>query len=319
MSPRGTVALLIAVLLYAPAPAAAAPVGDCQPGADWPAPMPAPAADVVARVNAHRSGQGLGALVVSPALTAAAEWKARHMARYGYVEHDDPAPPVQRTPFERMQACGYPEVLLGENIAAGYDSGASVMQAGWAREATARTSSIRSTSPSGSGSPARPPAGSTGRRTSDRSRTLPRLHRTAASTAAPASAAAGEPDDRRGVRRRRDAARTALLPPGPGAASGRLPACRLGRPGHGACPAATPWRHRRPRPRAGRAGRAAAAPAARTPRAAARPRDAATAGGRDGGPPPGARALNELSAARPSGRRSGRALIPRSRTAPSGR
>jgi len=83
----------------------------------------------VARVNAHRTGRGLSALAVSPALTAAAEWKARHMARYGYVEHDDPAPPVQRTPFERMQACGYPEALLAENIAAGYDSPASVMDA----------------------------------------------------------------------------------------------------------------------------------------------------------------------------------------------
>jgi hypothetical protein len=86
---------------------------------------------VVARVNTHRADRGLVSLAISPTLTAAAEWKARHMAHYGYMQKDDPAPPVQRTPFERMHACGYPEqALAGENIAAGYETPASVM-AGW--------------------------------------------------------------------------------------------------------------------------------------------------------------------------------------------
>jgi uncharacterized protein YkwD len=133
VSPRRALrsfAVLMCVVLAAPASAAAAPVGDCQAGAGWPAASPAAAADVVARVNAHRAARGLASLAVSPTLTAAAEWKARHMAQYGYMAHDDPAPPVQRTPFERMQACGYPErALSGENIAAGYDSPASVMEA----------------------------------------------------------------------------------------------------------------------------------------------------------------------------------------------
>jgi uncharacterized protein YkwD len=134
VSPRRaltTFAVLIAVSLQAPAFAAARPVGDCQASADWPASSPATAADVVARVNGHRGDRGLTPLAVSPTLTAAAEWKARHMAQYGYMEHDDPAPPLQRTAFERMQACGYPEqALAGENIASGYDSPASVME-GW--------------------------------------------------------------------------------------------------------------------------------------------------------------------------------------------
>jgi uncharacterized protein YkwD len=134
VSPRralASVAALIVVSLSAPASAAAAPVGDCQAGTGWPASAPALAADVVARVNAHRSSGGLAPLAVSPTLTASAEWKARHMAQYGYMQHDDPAPPVQRTPFERMHACGYPEqAMAGENIAAGYDSPASVME-GW--------------------------------------------------------------------------------------------------------------------------------------------------------------------------------------------
>ncbi len=133
MSPRRALtsfAVLIVVSLHAPAPSAAAPVGDCVAGAGWPAPVPAAAADVVARVNTHRADRGLVSLAISPTLTAAAAWKARHMAHYGYMQHDDPAPPVQRTPFERMHACGYPEqALAGENIAAGYETPASVMAA----------------------------------------------------------------------------------------------------------------------------------------------------------------------------------------------
>jgi uncharacterized protein YkwD len=134
VSPRRALMSIAALVAfaspYATAVAVAAPVGDCRPGADWPAASAAPATDVVARVNAHRSGRGLPALAVSPTLTAAAEWKARHMARYGYMTHDDPAPPVQRTSFERIHACGYPEqAFAGENIAAGYESPASVMEA----------------------------------------------------------------------------------------------------------------------------------------------------------------------------------------------
>jgi uncharacterized protein YkwD len=78
VSPRRALtsfAVLMAVSLVAPAAAAAAPIGNCQAGSGWPAALPAPAADVVARVNAHRSARGLGALAVSPTLTAAAEWR----------------------------------------------------------------------------------------------------------------------------------------------------------------------------------------------------------------------------------------------------
>jgi uncharacterized protein YkwD len=133
LSPRcalGSFAALMAVLLHAPA-SVAAPVGDCQPGMGWPTALPDAAAGVVERVNAYRAERALAPLAVSPTLTAAAEWKARHMAQYGYMAHDDPAPPFQRTPFERMEACGYPaQTLRGENVAAGYDTPASVME-GW--------------------------------------------------------------------------------------------------------------------------------------------------------------------------------------------
>ena len=51
------------------------------------------------------------------------------MAKYGYMAHDDPAPPVSRSTGERMAACGVTG-SWGENIAAGYPSPASVVN-GW--------------------------------------------------------------------------------------------------------------------------------------------------------------------------------------------
>ena len=68
------------------------------------------------------------ALVVSPTLTAAAEWKARNMAAYDYLDHDDPAPDA-RTADERLVACGYPATEWGENIATGYATAQAVVDA----------------------------------------------------------------------------------------------------------------------------------------------------------------------------------------------
>ena len=48
------------------------------------------------------------------------------MAKYGYMAHDDPAPPVARSMAERMAACGVTGGW-GENIAAGYATPASVV------------------------------------------------------------------------------------------------------------------------------------------------------------------------------------------------
>ncbi|MEN3284929.1 MAG: hypothetical protein V7607_6069 [Solirubrobacteraceae bacterium] len=67
---------------------------------------------------------------MSPTLTAAATWKARHMAAYGYLTHDDPGPPVQRPASDRMAACGYPSATWGENIAMGYTTPQAVVD-GW--------------------------------------------------------------------------------------------------------------------------------------------------------------------------------------------
>ncbi len=51
------------------------------------------------------------------------------MARYGYMAHNDPAPPVARSTGERMAACGN-GASWGENIAYGYPSAQSVVN-GW--------------------------------------------------------------------------------------------------------------------------------------------------------------------------------------------
>jgi hypothetical protein len=73
---------------------------------------------------------GLKPLSVSPTLTLAATWKARHMAAFGYMTHDDPGPPAARTAGDRLAACGYPEATWGENIAMGYTTAQTVVD-GW--------------------------------------------------------------------------------------------------------------------------------------------------------------------------------------------
>lgn len=73
---------------------------------------------------------GLAPLQVSSTLAASAVWKARHMAAYDERTHDDQAPPVARTFFDRVSACGYSGPGAGENIAWLYPTAAAVM-AGW--------------------------------------------------------------------------------------------------------------------------------------------------------------------------------------------
>jgi uncharacterized protein YkwD len=120
---------LASTAVVAAFPPAASAVGDCAPDAGWPAARPDVAAQVVDLINAHRADMGLKPLAVSPTLTAAATWKARHMAAYSYLAHDDPGPPVQRTAGERLAACGYPEATWGENIAMGYTTAQTVVDA----------------------------------------------------------------------------------------------------------------------------------------------------------------------------------------------
>lgn len=136
------VAVAVAAVTAAPsgtplAPAVAqAVVGDCIPGADWGTPRQDLATRVVQLVNQHRASKGLSQLAVSTTLTNASVWKALHMAKYLYMSHNDPAPPVARTTGERLAACGYPTGSYGwgENIAYGYSTPEAVMQ-GWLNSA----------------------------------------------------------------------------------------------------------------------------------------------------------------------------------------
>jgi uncharacterized protein YkwD len=129
LRPR-TVPLVVALLSALALPATAPAAGDCMPDPSWPASRADLAAQALALVNAHRAELGAPALVASPTLSAAAEWKARHMAAYGYLSHDDPAPPAARSAGERIAACGYPGEGWGENIASGYATPAAAV-AGW--------------------------------------------------------------------------------------------------------------------------------------------------------------------------------------------
>jgi uncharacterized protein YkwD len=131
------VAIAVAALPALPSVRALAATPACTPGA-WPAADASLATQVVAQVNQHRAELGLAQLTVDATLTDAATWKARHMAQYGYVSHDDPAPPVARTAYQRALDCGYSTAgEWGENIAAGQTTAADVM-AGWLGSAAHR-------------------------------------------------------------------------------------------------------------------------------------------------------------------------------------
>src|SRR5581483_8170635 len=122
---------LAAVAASAIAIRPAAAVGNCSPDPSWGTLSSTFAGQVVQLVNQHRQAMGLPTLGISPTLTAAGQWKSLHMAGYGYMAHDDPAPPVARTVSQRLEACGYPigTVGWGENIAYGYSTPQDVMNA----------------------------------------------------------------------------------------------------------------------------------------------------------------------------------------------
>jgi uncharacterized protein YkwD len=119
----------LAIAASSPPISPAGGVGGCTPGSNFRPENAAFAAQVVQLVNQHRASMGLRALAVSPTLTASAVWKARHMATYNYMAHEDPAPPVARSPGDRIAACGYTNAGWGENIAAGYPTPAAVVAA----------------------------------------------------------------------------------------------------------------------------------------------------------------------------------------------
>lgn len=100
----------------------------CVPEESWGIPREELADQVVKIVNRHRVEIGVRPLRESPRLTRSATWKARHMAHFRYFGHSDPAPPVSRTVFQRLAACGFGS-SGSENIAYGYRTALSVVRA----------------------------------------------------------------------------------------------------------------------------------------------------------------------------------------------
>lgn len=126
---RAALIPLVSIVLAALPVGAASAVEGCNRDAGWAQIKHEWETEVLALTNAHRATLGLGALAPSASLTDAAQWKAAHMARYGYMTHDDPAPPVGRTWDQRIRDCGYSSGA-GENIAYGYRTPEDVFQ-GW--------------------------------------------------------------------------------------------------------------------------------------------------------------------------------------------
>lgn len=85
--------------------------------------------DLVAQVNAFRSGRGLPTVTVSDTLTAAAKWMSADMAVNNYFSHTSLD---GRSPTQRMADAGYPayQTWTGEDLAAGY-ANASTVLTGW--------------------------------------------------------------------------------------------------------------------------------------------------------------------------------------------
>jgi uncharacterized protein YkwD len=79
---------------------------------------------VVGLVNAARKAAGCPALVPHKVLAAVALDHSRDMATSRYFEH---ASPDGRTPFDRMRKAGYAYGNAAENIAAGQQTAAEVM------------------------------------------------------------------------------------------------------------------------------------------------------------------------------------------------
>lgn len=92
-------------------------------------PVATTAEQALAAMNRERARQGLHPLRLNHRLNAAAADRAADMQRYGYFDH---VSPTGRRPSDFVTAQGYAYRSVGENIAAGYRHGESVVGA-WMR------------------------------------------------------------------------------------------------------------------------------------------------------------------------------------------
>ena len=82
--------------------------------------------EVVRLVNVIRAEYGLSALVENIALSDGARAKSRDMAQNGYFDHNSP---TYGSPFDMMRSFGFSYRAAGENIAKGYASAQTVVDA----------------------------------------------------------------------------------------------------------------------------------------------------------------------------------------------
>jgi uncharacterized protein YkwD len=85
--------------------------------------------DLIALINAYRTGNGLQAVSPNGGLTAAAGWMAGDMAARNYIGH---VSSDGRSPTQRMAAFGYPATSMytGEDLGAGFATAGAVLT-GW--------------------------------------------------------------------------------------------------------------------------------------------------------------------------------------------
>ena len=76
-------------------------------------------------ISLYRQNNGLGGVVVDPALMSLAESQSQAMASHNKLDHDVKAPLAKR-----LNASGYPATLAAENVSAGYHTLAEAFS-GW--------------------------------------------------------------------------------------------------------------------------------------------------------------------------------------------
>jgi len=95
-------------------------------------------AAAAAMISLYRQNNGLGPVVVDPALTRLAEEQSAVMAKRNKLDHDAKAPLAQR-----LNASGYPAALAVENVSAGYHTMAEAFS-GWRDSPPHRANMLKS-------------------------------------------------------------------------------------------------------------------------------------------------------------------------------
>ncbi|MET0710689.1 MAG: CAP domain-containing protein [Tardiphaga sp.] len=89
-------------------------------------------------ISLYRSNNGLGPVVVDPALMALAEDQSTAMAKKNKLDHDVKAPLARR-----LNSGGYPATLAVENVSAGYHTMAEAFS-GWRDSPPHRANMLKS-------------------------------------------------------------------------------------------------------------------------------------------------------------------------------